>query len=162
VHAPVASTIRIATRDDIIPVEEGYVDRKGVRHDTIRVQKGDSMFIPILAMNRSKDIWGEDAHEFRPERWESPPEAAQQIPGVWANLMTFIGGPRACIGYRFSLVEMKAILFALVRAFEFDLAVPGEDIGKRSVIVARPFVKTDPGPNRQYRLPLIIRLYVPE
>ena len=41
----------------------------------------------------------------RPERWESIPNAASSVPGVWANILTFIGGPRACIGYRFSLVE---------------------------------------------------------
>ena len=42
---------------------------------------------------------------YRPERWANIPDAAASVPGVWANLMTFIGGPRACIGYRFSLVE---------------------------------------------------------
>lgn len=42
---------------------------------------------------------------FRPERWENPPEAISSIPGVWGHLFTFLGGPRACIGYRFSLVE---------------------------------------------------------
>ena len=41
----------------------------------------------------------------RPERWESIPEAAHSIPGVWGNLLTFLGGPHACIGYRFSVVE---------------------------------------------------------
>ena len=41
----------------------------------------------------------------RPERWEHPPEAISAIPGVWSHLLTFLGGPHACIGYRFSLVE---------------------------------------------------------
>jgi cytochrome P450 len=50
-------------------------------------------------------MWGDDAAEFKPERWESIPEKASNIPGVWSNLLTFLGGPRACIGYRFSLVE---------------------------------------------------------
>ncbi|KAG6823047.1 hypothetical protein H0H93_004334, partial [Arthromyces matolae] len=56
-------------------------------------------------INRDKTIWGDDAHEFRPERWETVPEEANRIPGVWGNVLTFLGGPRACIGYRFSLVE---------------------------------------------------------
>jgi len=74
-------------------------------HASIRVSKGDPIFIPILAINRSEAIWGADAAEFKPERWASLPDAASQVPGVWGHLMTFIGGPRACIGYRFSLVE---------------------------------------------------------
>jgi cytochrome P450 len=49
----------------------------------------------------------EDVTEFvsRPERWESVPEAVSNIPGVWGNMLTFLGGPRSCIGYRFSLME---------------------------------------------------------
>ena len=42
---------------------------------------------------------------FRPERWASIPDGAQSVPGVWANMMTFGGGPRACIGFRLSLLE---------------------------------------------------------
>ena len=84
--------------------------------------------IPIDLINRDKSIWGDDAAEFklvlflilflisyptcsfffffpRPERWENIPNGVSSVPGVWANLMTFLGGPRACIGYRFSLVE---------------------------------------------------------
>ena len=40
-----------------------------------------------------------------PERWINPPEAVSAIPGMWSNLLTFIGGPHSCIGYRFSIIE---------------------------------------------------------
>lgn len=108
-----------------------------------------------------------------PDRWNSPPDAAMSVPGIWGNLMTFSAGPRACIGFRFSLIEcvpfpfptcallraviyrMKALLFTLVRAFEFNLAVPPEDIGKMSEIVMRPVLKTDPVNSNQ--LPLLVR-----
>ena len=42
---------------------------------------------------------------YRPDRWDNPPEAIANAPGVWGHLLTFLGGTRACIGYRFSLVE---------------------------------------------------------
>jgi hypothetical protein len=113
----------------------------------------------------------------RPERWESIPEGAGAIPGVWGNMLTFLGGPRACIGYRFSLVEyvplethtnahtltsiirMKALLFTLIRAFEFELAVPAKDIVKRQSIVQRPMVLSDPDGGNQ--MPLLIKPYQP-
>ena len=42
---------------------------------------------------------------YRPERWEAIPEAVKAIPGVFGNLMTFITGTHACIGYRFAVTE---------------------------------------------------------
>ncbi|KAN0094981.1 Cytochrome P450 [Tylopilus felleus] len=157
VYSPVGSTQRVVIKDDVIPVEKPYTDRYGIVHNSISVRKGDPIFISILAINRSQELWGPDALEFKPERWENIPEAASQIPGVWGNQLTFLGGPRACIGYRFSLVEMKALLFTLVRAFEFELAVPASEIGKRSVIVQRPVLLSDP--DRKAQLPMLFKPY---
>jgi hypothetical protein len=50
---------------------------------------------------------------------------------------------------------MKALLFTLVRAFEFELAVPVEDIGKKSTIVQRPLVLSDPEGGNQ--MPLLLK-----
>jgi cytochrome P450 len=41
----------------------------------------------------------------RPERWENIPEAVKAIPGVFSNLLTFLAGLHACIGYRFAIIE---------------------------------------------------------
>ena len=142
-----------------------------------RVQKGQSIFVPLIALNRSKALFGEDALEFKPERWlgSGVPDAASTIPGVWGNVMTFLGGPRTCIGYRFALVEyvfillmlvtncganlsgfrMKALLFTLVRAYEFELEIPLDNIIWKTTIVPRPFIKSEMEKGSQ--LPLKLR-----
>ncbi|KXN81835.1 Cytochrome P450 4B1 [Leucoagaricus sp. SymC.cos] len=158
VHAPVPATMRIAVKDDVVPLGTPVVDKNGNVRDSILVQKGQSLFVPILAINRSEELWGPDAREFKPERWATVPECASAVPGVWGNILTFLGGPRACIGYRFSLSEMKALLFTLVRAFEFELAVSASEIGKRSGIVQRPVLINDLKAGNQ--MPLLISPYV--
>lgn len=47
---------------------------------------------------------------------------------------------------------MKALLFTLVRAFEFELAVPAQDIIKKSFIVQRPLLKSNPKAGNQMPL----------
>ncbi|EKM59790.1 uncharacterized protein PHACADRAFT_206015 [Phanerochaete carnosa HHB-10118-sp] len=155
-HSPVPKLRREVFRDDVIPVDTPYTDRHGRVRSYIEIRKGDTVNIPILAINRRKELWGEDAHEFRPERWENIPEAAGSVPGVWANLLTFSGGHRACIGFRFSIVETKALLFALIRGFEFELAVPAGDIEKRSAVVTHPVV-VGPDGKAKRSLPVIIK-----
>ncbi|KAJ7486927.1 cytochrome P450 [Mycena latifolia] len=157
IHAPVPGTVRCAAQDDVVPLATPFTDVDGVVHESLKVTKGQTIMIPILAMNRDPAIWGPDALEFKPERWESQ-TISNTLPGIWGHMLTFLGGPRACIGYRFSLVETKALLFTLVRAFEFELAVPVADLGKRSTIVQRPLVRSEPEKGNQ--MPLLIRRYV--
>ncbi|KZT42351.1 cytochrome P450 [Sistotremastrum suecicum HHB10207 ss-3] len=137
----VPSTLRIAAEDCVVPLKNPVVDRYGKTLTEVRLKKGEGVNVPIISLNRSKEIWGEDAAEYRPERWEKVPEIAHEVPGVWGDLMTFIGGPRSCIGYKFSVIEMKALIFTLIRAFSFELSDPTLEIYGKTSIVTRPLVR---------------------
>ena len=52
---------------------------------------------------------------------------------------------------------MKALLFTLVRAFEFELAVPVEDVQKRSAGVQRPLILS--AKEEGSHMPLLIKRY---
>lgn len=57
--------------------------------ESITVPKGTVVFVPIQAANINPEVWGPDAHEWRPERWLEPlPEsvAAAKTPGVYSNM----------------------------------------------------------------------------
>jgi cytochrome P450 len=69
-------------------------------------------------MHRRKDLWGEDADVFRPERFES------RKPG-W-EFLPFNGGPRICIGQQFALTEASYVLVRLLQRFDKIEAVPAE------------------------------------
>ncbi|EIW75992.1 cytochrome P450 [Coniophora puteana RWD-64-598 SS2] len=156
-HSPVPFAARKAARDDVIPLGTPYTDGRGRVHTELRVEAENTMIVPIYAMNTAEEIWGSDATVFNPERWMQGggPEKAHGLPGVWGHQMTFLGGQHACIGYKFSLFEMKALLFSLVKAFEFELAVPVSDIGVRQTVVRRPIVKSQKEKGAQ--MPLLIK-----
>ncbi|KAJ7816628.1 cytochrome P450 [Mycena olivaceomarginata] len=155
VHSPVAFTNRMAMRDDVIPLGTPYTDTQGKQHDSIVMSKGQMIYVPVAAVNRDPRIWGPDAAEFKPDRWDAVPEAANAIPGVWSHLFSFLGGPHNCIGWRFSLAEMKSLLYTLIRTFEFELAVPPEAIGTGTIAVQRPLLVAEPGKGAQ--LPMRVR-----
>ena len=81
----------------------------------LHVSKGTMMFINILSIHRAKDIYGEDADDFRPERFgdrDSIPSGA---------FIPFSIGTRQCIGNNFAMLEMKTFLAILVQRFKFAL-----------------------------------------
>ncbi|KAJ7724569.1 cytochrome P450, partial [Mycena maculata] len=157
VHSPVRFVDRVAMEDNVLPLSKPYIDTQGKSHDCLPVPKGQILYIPIPAVNTDKDIWGDDAHEFKPERWDNIPHAVKEVPGAWANILTFLAGPHNCIGFRFSLVEIKALLFILIRAFEFQQAVAKEDIAPSPGLLQRPRVLS--GTNKGPGMPLIVAPY---
>lgn len=78
--------------------------------DHITLGAGASLVIPIRAINRSEALWGPDAKVFRPERWLENESGltpkAKEIPG-YHHLLTFIDGPRICLGKLFAVAEFK-------------------------------------------------------
>ncbi|KAF7369851.1 Leukotriene-B(4) omega-hydroxylase 2 [Mycena sanguinolenta] len=42
--------------------------------------------------------------------------------GVYGNTMTFVGGSRSCIGFKFVQLELKVVLSVLLRCYRFSVA----------------------------------------
>ncbi|KAL7281930.1 hypothetical protein ACG7TL_003397 [Trametes sanguinea] len=122
-HAPLAMTSRMAAKDDIIPLSEPLRLPNGELTDHVAVPAGQHITVPIAAINTSTKFWGEDAREFRPERWltaEGIPKKAQEVQGH-RHLLTFVDGPRMCLGRGFALAEFKAVLGVLIKNYTFEL-----------------------------------------
>mmetsp|Transcript_2088 Transcript_2088/g.3034 ORF Transcript_2088/g.3034 Transcript_2088/m.3034 type:complete len:144 (-) Transcript_2088:481-912(-) len=66
----------------------------------------------ILPMGRSERIWGEDALQFRPERFLDAKEPSQFKHTV------FNAGPRSCLGKPLALMIMKMALAYLLPRFD--------------------------------------------
>ncbi|KHN98863.1 Cytochrome P450 [Metarhizium album ARSEF 1941] len=87
----------------------------------VLVRPGEGVGYCVYAMHRRKDIYGHDADEFRPERWEG--ECLRDI--GWAYL-PFNGGPRLCLGQEFALLEVAYTVARLVQVFPKIKLPPGE------------------------------------
>ncbi|KAH7101929.1 cytochrome P450 [Auriculariales sp. MPI-PUGE-AT-0066] len=142
---------REAVADDIIPLSEAVTLDTGEVVTQIEIRKGDMINVPISLINHDSATWGSDGDKFRAV--DEHPPAASAIPGITPNLITFIGGPRACIGHRFAVAEMKALLFHLVRAFDFSLPVDHREIYSKSGGLIRPLLR---GSNK-VSMPLVLR-----
>ena len=95
--------------DDVMPLSNPVRTRSGKLVDHITVAKGTYLSVSVPSMHRSTALWGPDATEFKPERWISDdgiPGGAKEIQGH-RHLLTFIDGPRTCLGKGFAITEFK-------------------------------------------------------
>ncbi|KAJ7475680.1 cytochrome P450 [Mycena latifolia] len=154
--APLIS--RTARKDVVLTTSAPITTVDGATRTDIPIPAETNIIISILAANRNSAIWGPDCLEWKPERWLSPlPKTVgdAHVPGIYSNLMTFSGGGRACIGFKFSQLEMKVVLWLLVERFKFSLSESDKDITWQMGAIAVPIVgKNSSEPN----LPLKVEL----
>jgi cytochrome P450 len=92
----------------------------------------DGTFLPATsvvlwcpwAMGRSSHIWGEDADEYRPERWLSDDGQLQHRSA--AEFPVFNGGQRLCLGKKMAEAMAVQVIATLVAKFDFEPAYVGE------------------------------------
>ncbi|KAF8600957.1 cytochrome P450, partial [Ceratobasidium sp. AG-I] len=158
-YPPVATVERDTLKDWVVPLQYPIKGIDGRLIREVEVKKGTTIVVSFREANRCKGTRGEDADEFRPERWLknlSSSAAEAKTPGIYSSMMTFSGGPRACIGFRFSILELKSILSMLVRSFRFTPASTAIEwrLGRTMI----PYQVGTKAKDLQPRLPLRVTL----
>ena len=76
----------------------------------IYIRKGEEVMYNVRLMHRRKDIWGEDAEEFNPDRWKGLKCGWEYLP--------FSGGPRICVGQQFALTEAGYVIARILQRYD--------------------------------------------
>lgn len=111
-HSIVPFNGRTAIRDTTLPTGGGPDGTA-----PIFIPAGGEVRFSTHVLHRRHDLWGPDADDFVPERWE------KKRPG-W-SYAPFNGGPRICIGQQFALTEAGHVIVRMLQKFD---AIEGLDV----------------------------------
>lgn len=128
-------TVPLTVRESVNPTTLG----------TQAIPVGTQIMLVPYAINRNPAFWGQDAESFNPERWidtdektgERRPNNSGGAPSNYANL-TFLHGPRSCIGQGFAKAELRCLVAAVVGTFGVEMADPTEVVVPAGVITTKP------------------------
>ncbi|KAG9445147.1 hypothetical protein H6P81_016487 [Aristolochia fimbriata] len=126
-HAALTETLRLYPA---VPIDGRCAQADDVLPDGFRLKKGDEISYMGYAMGRTRSIWGEDAEEFRPERWLEEGIFRPESP---FKFVAFHAGPRICLGKEFAYRQMKIIAMVLLRYFRFRVEDEKKDVTYRTM-----------------------------
>jgi cytochrome P450 len=108
-----------------IPMNQRVAAVDTVIGHSIQVKKGDVFFINPYTTARLPSVWGDDAAEFRPQRWIDD-ETGELLSFPPSKFNTFSAGPRSCIGMRLAMLELRIVAANLFKRYTFSLARPND------------------------------------
>ncbi|KAH6632420.1 cytochrome P450 [Chaetomium tenue] len=76
-------------------------------------------------LHRDKEVFGQDADDYKPERWLEDEERAKRMERY---MFQFGGGSHLCIGRNLALLEINKVVPRLLRDYRFELAHPGRPL----------------------------------
>lgn len=111
-HPTVPFNIRSSTKDTTLPTGGGPNE-----DEPVFVPKGTSVNYSVYLIHRDKKIYGPDAEEFNPERWDSD-NGRNSTMSTWGYI-PFNGGPRICLGQQFALTELYLTITRLAMEYRY-------------------------------------------
>ncbi|CAA0820807.1 cytochrome P450- family 704- subfamily A-polypeptide 2 [Striga hermonthica] len=115
-HATLTETLRLYPA---VPVDGRCAEKDDTLPDGFKLRKGDGVYYMAYAMGRMTYLWGDDAEEFKPERWLKNGTFQPESP---FKFVSFHAGPRTCLGRDFAYRQMKIVSAALLHFFKFRLS----------------------------------------
>ncbi|CAO4377788.1 unnamed protein product [Caenorhabditis nigoni] len=79
----------------------------------LEIEKGVDIVCDTWTIHKDPKIWGTDAEDFKPERWESGDDHILSK----GSFISFGLGPRQCIGMRLAYMEEKLLLCHILRKY---------------------------------------------
>ncbi|KAL4604317.1 hypothetical protein ACB092_10G185200 [Castanea dentata] len=128
-HAALTETLRLYPA---VPVDGKICFSDDTWPDGYSVRKGDAVAYYPYAMGRMKFLWGDDAEEFRPERWLDENCLFQQESPF--KFTAFQAGPRICLGKEFAYRQMKILSAVLLGSYIFKLSDEKKSITYRTML----------------------------
>ncbi|KAM0895419.1 hypothetical protein ACQ4PT_023832 [Festuca glaucescens] len=98
----------------LLMVREALTD---VKLGGLDIPQGTIIQTGIAVVHLDRDIWGQDAGEFRPDRFMNGAAAACKPAHMY---MPFGHGPRSCPGQHLAMVELKVLLVRLLSKYSFS------------------------------------------
>ncbi|KAE8687350.1 CYP749A22 protein [Hibiscus syriacus] len=93
---------------------------KGVGLGKLVLPANMEVLIPILTLHHDPELWGDDVHLFKPERFSEGIANATKYNS--AVFIPFSMGPRSCVGMSFATTETKIALSMILRRYTISLS----------------------------------------
>ena len=123
-YPPVAITVRQAVVDTVVA--------------GVPIPRGTDITLAPWATNTSVELWGGDAQAFRPERWLDAAGGSSGSSSSNFRFLTFLHGPRSCIGQRFAVAEFACLVACWVGSFQTRLVDERKEVEIRGGITMKP------------------------
>jgi cytochrome P450 family 72 subfamily A61 len=93
--------------------------RKDTKLGDLTLPAGVELIVPVSMMHQEKEFWGDDAGEFKPERFS---EGVSKATNGKVSYLPFGWGPRLCIGQNFGLLEAKIAVSMILKQFSLEFS----------------------------------------